>query len=99
MTEQSGLIPIGQAARLLMISEERIRQLIKQGYVPKCEKRGYVQLVGAVQGYLKYLKEDERRSTRSAADSRVRDAWALEIELRIDAKNALHLAGPHPGMV
>ena len=83
MTEQSGLIPIGQAARLLMISEERIRQLVKQGYVPKSEKRGYVQLVGAVQGYLKYLKEDERRSTRSAADSRVRDARALEIELRI----------------
>ncbi|MDP3316973.1 MAG: hypothetical protein Q8M47_13025 [Devosia sp.] len=83
MSEQSGLIPIGQAARLLMISEERIRQLVKQGYVPKLEKRGYVQLVGAVQGYLKYLKEDERRSTRSAADSRVRDARALEIELRI----------------
>ena len=83
MTEQSGLIPIGQAARLLMISEERIRQLVKQGYVPKSEKRGYVQLVGSVQGYLKDLKEDERRSTKSAADSRVRDARALEIELRI----------------
>ena len=27
MPEQSGLIPIGQAARLLMISDERIRQL------------------------------------------------------------------------
>ena len=98
MTEQSGLIPIGQAARLLMISEERIRQLVKQGYVPKSERRGYVQLVGAVQGYLKYLKEDERRSTRSAADSRVRDARALEIELRIDPKNAPHLAGPHSGI-
>ena len=92
MTEQSGLIPIGQAARLLMISEERIRQLVKQGYVPKSEKRGYVQLVGAVQGYLKYLNEDERRSTRSAADSRVRDARALEIELRIDANKR-----PAPG--
>jgi hypothetical protein len=31
VAEQSGLIPIGQAARLLMISEERIRQLQKQG--------------------------------------------------------------------
>ena len=99
MTEQSGLIPIGQAARLLMISEERIRQLVKQGYVPKSEKRGYVQLVGAVHGYLKYLKEDERRSTKSAADSWVRDARTLEIEPRIDAKNAPHLAGPYPGMV
>jgi phage terminase Nu1 subunit (DNA packaging protein) len=83
VAEHAGLIPIGQAARLLMISEERIRQLVKQGYVPKAEKRGFVQLVGAVQGYLRYLKDDERRSAKSAADSRVRDARALEIELRI----------------
>ena len=68
MAEQSGLIPIGQAARLLMISEERIRPLQKQGYVPKADKRGVVQLVGAVQGYLRYLKDDERRSAKSAAD-------------------------------
>ncbi|MDN2582954.1 hypothetical protein [Aquibium sp. ELW1220] len=83
MAEPSGLIPVGQAARLLMISEERIRQLVKQGYVPRSDKRGYVQLVGSVQGYLRYLKDDERRSAKSAADSRVRDARALEIELRI----------------
>ena len=29
------------------------------------------------------MKDDERRSAKSAADSRVRDARALEIELRI----------------
>ena len=62
MAEHAGLIPIGQAARLLMISEERIRQLVKQGFIPRPEKRGFVQLVGAVQGYLRYLKDDERRS-------------------------------------
>jgi hypothetical protein len=28
-----------------------------------------VQLVGAVQGYLRYLKDDERRSAKSAADT------------------------------
>ena len=87
MPEQSGLIPIGQAARLLMISDERIRQLTKQGYIPRAEKRGVVQLVGAVQGYLRYLKDDERRSSKSAADSRVRDARALEIELRISERS------------
>ncbi|MDN2579017.1 hypothetical protein [Aquibium sp. ELW1220] len=74
MAEPSGLIPVGQAARLLMISEERIRQLVKQGYVPRSEKRGNLQLVGSVPGYLRYLKDDERRSAKSAADSRVRDA-------------------------
>ena len=32
MPGQSSLILIGQAARLLMISDERIRQLTKQGW-------------------------------------------------------------------
>lgn len=50
MPEPSGLIPVGKAARLLMISEERIQQLVKKGYVPRSEKRGYIQLVGTVQG-------------------------------------------------
>ena len=59
MAEPSGLIPISQAARLLMISEERIRQLQKQGYVPRSDKRGVVQLVGAVEDYFRYIKYDE----------------------------------------
>ena len=49
MAEHAGLIPIGQAARLLMISEERIRQLVKQGFIPKPEKRGFVQLVAPLE--------------------------------------------------
>lgn len=51
MPEPSGLIPVGKAARLLMISAERIQQLVKKGYVPRSEKRGYIHLVGTVQGY------------------------------------------------
>ncbi len=83
MPEASGLIPIGQAARLLLISDERIRQLQKQGYIPRAPKRGVVPLVGAVQGYLRYLKDEERQSSKSAAASRVTDARTREIELRI----------------
>ena len=56
---------------------------MKQGFIPKPEKRGFVQLVGAVEGFLRYLKDNERRFAKSAADSRVRDVCALEIELRI----------------
>ena len=70
MPEPSGLIAIGQAARLLMISDERVRQLQKQGYIPRAPKRGVVPLVGAVQGYLRYLKDEERQSSKSAAASR-----------------------------
>ena len=83
MPEPPGLIPIGQAARLLMISDERVRQLQKQGYIPRAPKRGVVPLVGAVQGYLRYLKDEERQSSKSAAASRVTDARTREIELRI----------------
>ena len=83
MSELSGLIAIGQAARLLMISDERVRQLQKQGYIPRVPKRGVVPLVGAVQGYLRYLKDEERQTSKSAAASRVTDARTREIELRI----------------
>ena len=83
MSEPSGLIAIGQAARLLMISDERVRQLQKQGYIPRAPKRGVVPLVGAVQGYLRYLKDEERQTSKSAAASRVTDARTREIELRI----------------
>lgn len=80
--QDAGMITTEQAARLLMISAERVRQLCKGGYIPRPSK-GLVPLVGAVQGYVKFLKEEDRRSSKSAADSRVRDARAAEIELRI----------------
>jgi len=84
---QTGTLPIGQAALLLMISEERIRQLQKASYIPRSEK-GRVPLVGAVQGYIRFLKDDERRASKTAADSRVRDARAREIELRTAKEEA-----------
>lgn len=77
----SGTIPISQAALLLMISDERVRQLVKQGYIER-PARGRVPLVGAVQGYIRFLRDEDRRSTKSAADNRVREARAREIELR-----------------
>jgi hypothetical protein len=79
--QASGTIPMAQAALLLMISDERVRQLQRGGYIPRAEK-GRVPLVGAVQGYIRFLKDEERRSQRTAAESRVRDARAREIELR-----------------
>lgn len=77
-----GLIPKDQACRLLMITPQWLNRLQANGYVPQ-GPRGKVSLVGAVQGYIKSLKDEERRSSKSAADSRVRDARAQEIEMRI----------------
>ncbi|XAI96330.1 hypothetical protein [Microcystis phage Mae-JY30] len=79
---QGDQITLEVAGRLLMISAEWVRRLIKAGYIPKTAP-GRVPLVGAVQGYIRHLKDEERNKTKTAADSRVRDARAAEIELKI----------------
>lgn len=83
--KKEGYISMEQAARLLMLGAERVRQLIKDGWVER-GPRGQVLLVSAVQGYIRFRDDADRRAQRSAADSRVRDARAREIELRISVK-------------
>lgn len=74
-------ISLEDAGRLLMIGPERIRQLSKMGYI-EIPVRGRTTLAGAVQGYIRFLKDDTRKDTKTQADSRVREARAKEIELR-----------------
>lgn len=84
---EAGLIGIEQAAQLLMLSSMRLRQLAADGYCPKPVK-GKVPLVGIVQGYVKFLRSENRENSQSASQSRVRDARAREIELRIAERDA-----------
>ncbi|XIA64773.1 hypothetical protein ACFIOY_39365 [Bradyrhizobium sp. TZ2] len=76
------LITSGLAARLLMVSPERVRQLSKEGWIEK-QGRDQFYLVDVVQGYIRYRNDSERRATKSAAANRVSDARAREVELRI----------------
>ena len=78
----SDTITLEVAARLLMITADRIRQLSRAGYIV-IPKRGHTTIVSAVQGYIRFLKEDARKETKTAAASRVTDARTSEIELRI----------------
>jgi hypothetical protein len=68
--------------RLLMISAAWLTKMVADGWVPKAGKNAYP-LVGATQGYLKYLQSAERRASRSATLSRVQTARARQIELQI----------------
>lgn len=81
-TPAAGMITTAQATKLLMITPQWLRQLAVQGYIPRAVKGAYP-LVAVVQGYIKSLKDDEKRSTKTAADNRVRDARAAEIERRM----------------
>ena len=71
------------AASLLGIGAERVRQLAKDGWIEKAG-HGKYPLVSLVQGYIAFLKSEERRTSKSATATR----WQ---ELRIEEK-ALALA-------
>jgi hypothetical protein len=76
------IITIKQAAALLMLTEQWVRDLGRKGYITGIE-RASVPLAAAVQGYIKWLKDEDRRASKTSAQSRVQQARAREIELRI----------------
>ncbi|MCA1419480.1 hypothetical protein [Bradyrhizobium sp. BRP23] len=58
-----------------------IRQLQREGSLPR-GSRGMIPFIAGVRALIRFLRDSERRSSKTAADSRVRDARAREIELR-----------------
>jgi phage terminase Nu1 subunit (DNA packaging protein) len=56
--------PVATIAKLLMIGERQVQHLTATGVIPKSD-RGRYELAGAVQGYIKYLKD---RSIGGARD-------------------------------
>ena len=52
------------------------------GYVAR-PRPGRTTIVSAVQGYIRFLKDEDRKTSKTAADTRVRDARAAEIEMRV----------------
>lgn len=78
----TNMVDAETAAKLLMMTPHRIRQLVSEGWIPKAARNAYP-LVGLVQGYIRFLKDEQRRANKVQAESRVRDARAREIELRI----------------
>jgi phage terminase Nu1 subunit (DNA packaging protein) len=59
--------PIGVMARLLDLTERRVQQLSREGVIPKAE-RGNYDLVGAVRGYVAYLRAAAVRAQGGAPD-------------------------------
>lgn len=73
-----------QAARLIMKSSERVRQLAKLGWIAaegSGPNRRY-RLLDVVQGYIRFRDDEDRRQNKSAASSRITDARSREVELR-----------------
>jgi phage terminase Nu1 subunit (DNA packaging protein) len=64
--------PIAVIARLLDLTERRVQQLAREGVIPPAARsgteRGRSDLVGAVRGYVHYLREQAARSQSGTAD-------------------------------
>jgi hypothetical protein len=74
------VLNVSDAAGLLMISPAWVRRLEKEGWFRR-DGAGF-DLVELVQGFVRYLRDEARRATKSAAVNRVQAARAAEIELR-----------------
>jgi hypothetical protein len=81
----SGLISGKVAANLLMLSVRRLDQLVQEGWIVKHSAGKYL-LTDVVQGYVRYVRDEARRATKSAGENRVRDARAKEVEVRTATK-------------
>lgn len=84
--ERDDLIPLATAAKLIEVTPDRVRQLAREGYV-EIPVRGQTTIVSVVRGYIRFLKDAAKKETKSAAASRVTEARAAEIELRIAERN------------
>lgn len=78
----AGTIDRDTAARLAKCTPRWINKLVQDGYIPK-PARGRYTVLGVVHGRIDSLQDEQRRASKSAADSRVRDARAAEIEQRV----------------
>src|SRR5262245_36016180 len=67
--------------RILGLSHQRVQDLAKAGWIKRIGI-GIYPLAGAVQGYITFLKAEERRTSKVATASRVQAARARAIELK-----------------
>ena len=72
--------PLGTISKLLDLSERRVQQLSREGVIPKAE-RGRYELVGAVRGYVHYLRDRSIDSDVVSIDVARQRKTAAEAEL------------------
>lgn len=69
----------------LDISQARVAQFVKEGVFTKTTD-GKLDLTGCRIAYIRWLRDESRHNSHSAAARRVQDARAREIEIRVNDK-------------
>jgi hypothetical protein len=77
-----------QLAACWSVTKQRVGQLVAEGWFkPLDGHRGLFNWMDANSGHARYMRDEGRRTTKSAAESRVRDARAEEILLRVGLRS------------
>lgn len=79
------LISATEGAAILGVSLTWVTRLVREGYIRSAAPRLY-RVVDVVQGYIRWLKDEERRSSKVQAESGLKAARQREVELRIAEK-------------
>ena len=83
--DEAGVVSTEMASKLLMISAARLGQIEKMEYVKKVGRNRW-NLVNLVQGYINFLRDEDRRSSKSAGASRIQSIRADQLEMDVAAK-------------
>lgn len=83
--------PVSTISKLLLLSERRVQQLVKEGVIPKTERNRY-ELAPAVQGYIRFLQERMVGNTAAPIDyqnekSRLVRIQADKAQIELDQMN------------
>ena len=76
------VLNVEQVASLLMISAAWVRHLTRNGWIAKVDGGKGYRVADVVQGYIKFMRDEARRASKSEAQRKVHEARAREIELR-----------------
>lgn len=83
---EPGTITVAQAAKLLMVTPRRLRQLAADGHIPSAV-RGRYPLAAVITGYLRFLKASIERSADNPGAG-LASAKEKEIRLRLAQREA-----------
>lgn len=82
---EDGTVALDFFATIYDLHPERVRQLIKEGWIPR-GPRARVDMIEGARGMDRYRLDQLARAGNKAQDTRVKDAKAREIEMRIAEK-------------
>lgn len=80
--EKASLTDSATLAQCWGVNRTRVSQLAAEGVLKTEGRKAQYSWFDACQNYVRYLKSEDRKSSKSASDSRMRDAKAREIEVR-----------------